>query len=79
MPYANNKGAYQPAHARNLTNAIVVQCLDNAMPILGKSKISGLYLVSVAEQVCLSLTWSQTLENRFSHDKAQSDVIDVCY
>ena len=29
------------------------------------------YLVSVAEQVGLSLTWSQTTEDRFSHDVAQ--------
>ena len=29
MPYANNKGADQPAHARSLINAFVVRCLDS--------------------------------------------------
>ena len=28
-------------------------------------------LASVAEQVSLSLTWSETPEDTFSHDKAQ--------
>ena len=28
MPYANNKGADQPAHPRSLISAFVVRCLD---------------------------------------------------
>ena len=50
MPYANNKGADAPAHPRSLISAIVVRCLDSLKPILGKSKLSGLKVVSVAEQ-----------------------------
>ena len=50
MPYANNKGANEPAHPRSLISAIVVRCLDSLKNILGKSKLLGLRLVSVAEQ-----------------------------
>ena len=38
--------------------------------ILDKSKISSLWLASVAEHVNLNLTLSQTSEDRFSHDVA---------
>ena len=38
MSYANNKGADQPAHPRNLISAFVVRCLD-----------SIIYLDSIAE------------------------------
>ena len=39
MPYANNKGADQPAHTRSLISAFVVRCLDSIIPLLAKSKI----------------------------------------
>ena len=42
MPYANNKGADQPAHPRSLISTFFVRCLDNIIPILAKSKISTL-------------------------------------
>ena len=29
MPYANNKGADQPAHPRSLISTFVVRCLDS--------------------------------------------------
>ena len=69
IPYANNKGADQPAHPQR--TCISVQsdqcpyCLlptESIIPIhvLAKSKISRLQLVSVAEQAGLGLTWSQT-------------------
>ena len=57
MPYAN-KGANQPTHPRGLVSSFVVRCLDCIMSILVKSKISRLFLVSVAEQADLSHTWS---------------------
>ena len=56
MPYANNKGADQPAHPRSLISTVIVRCLDG--------------LVSVAEQTDLSYAWSQTPEDRFSRDEA---------
>ena len=42
IPYANNKGADQPAHPRSLISTFAVHCLDSIVPILSKSKISGL-------------------------------------
>ena len=69
MSYTNNKGADQPAHPRSLISVFVVRCLDSIVPILVKSKISRLLLVFVGEQAGLSLTWSQTPEDTFSHDE----------
>ena len=73
MPYANNKCADQPAHPRSLINAFVVRCLDSVMSLVSVIKISSLLLSSVAEQASLSLTWSETPEDTFSHDKAHID------
>ena len=70
MPYVTNKGADQPAHLRCLISAFVVRCLDSMISKLAKPKISRPYLVSVAEQVGLSLTWSQTPEGTFPRDVA---------
>ena len=65
MPYANNKGADQPAHSRSLISAFVVRCLDSIIPQVFISKISRLYLASVAEQAGLSLNSSQTPKTGF--------------
>ena len=65
MPYATNKCADQPAHPHSLICAFVVHCLDSIIPPVSKSKISSLYLASVAEQAGLSLTWSQTPKTGF--------------
>ena len=71
MSYANNKGVDQPAHPRSLINAFVVPCLDSVMSLVSVTKISSRMLASVAEQAGLSLTWSETPEDTFSHDEAQ--------
>ena len=65
MPYVNNKGADQSAHARSLISAFVVHCLDSTIPILAKSKISRLQLASEAEQASLSPTWSHNPKTGF--------------
>ena len=66
MLYANNKDADQPAHPCCLISAFVVHCLDSIIiHTLAKSKISRPKLVSVAEQVGLSRTWSQTPKTGF--------------
>ena len=65
MPYANNKGADQPAHPRSLISAIVVRYLDSIIPLVCKSEISSLYLASVAAQAGLCLIWSQTPKTGF--------------
>ena len=70
MSYANNKGTDQPAHPRSLISAFVVRCLDSVMSLVSVTKISSLLLASVAEQASLSLTWSETPEDTFSHDGA---------
>ena len=44
--------------------------LCSIISIVAKPKVSSLSLVSVAEQTGLSLTWSHTIEDRFSHDEA---------
>ena len=65
LAYANNNGEDQPEHPRSLISAIVVRCLDSAIPLLATAEISRLWLVSVAEQAGLSLTWSQTPKTGF--------------
>ena len=40
MPYANNKGADQPAHPRSLISTFVVRCLDSMICILAISEVS---------------------------------------
>ena len=42
MPYANNKGADQPAHPRSLISAFVVRCLDSIISLVSISEISSL-------------------------------------
>ena len=42
MPYANNKGADQPAHPRSLNSAFMVHCLDSIISLVSISKISSL-------------------------------------
>ena len=65
LPYANNKGADQPAHPRSLTSTFIVRCLDSIIPLLAIADISSLYLASVAAKAGLCLTWSQTLKTGF--------------
>ena len=71
MPYANNKGADQPAHPHSLISTFVVRCLDSIMALVSISEISRFELVVVAEQTGLSHTWSKIFEDTFSHDEAQ--------
>ena len=65
MPYANNKGANQPAHPLSLISTFVVHSLDSIIPLVSISEISSLYLASVAAQAGLSLSWSQTPKTGF--------------
>ena len=65
IQYANNKGAYQPAHPHSLISAIIVRCLDSITPLVSISGTSSLYLASVAVQASLCLTWLQTPKTGF--------------
>ena len=70
IPYANNKGADQPAHPRSLISTFVVRCLDSIIPLVSISEISRLQLVAVAEQTGLSHSWPKIPEDTFSLDVA---------
>ena len=69
---------YEPGHEKcvlsyannSLISAFVVRCLDSVMSLVSVTKISSLMLASVAEQASLSVTWSETPEDTFSHDEA---------
>ena len=50
---------------RSLISAFVVHHLDSIIPLLAISKISRPWLVSVAEQAGLSITWSLTPKTDF--------------
>ena len=62
MPYANNKGADQPAHPRSLISTFVVCCLDNMICILAQSKVSRFWLGYAAEQATL---FARSFRRRF--------------
>ena len=53
------------SHSRSLISTFVVRYLDSIMPILAKSKITRRYLISIAEQAGLSLTWPVTTKTSF--------------
>ena len=40
LPYANNKGADQPAHPRSLISTFVVRCLDSIISLVSIFAIS---------------------------------------
>ena len=42
VPYANNKGADQPAHPRSLISALVVRSLDTIISLVSRSELSRL-------------------------------------
>ena len=54
MPYANNKGADQPAHLHSPISTFVVHCLDSIIPLVSISEISSLCLASLAAQAGFS-------------------------
>ena len=72
MPYANNKGADQPAYPCSLISTFVVRSLDSIISLASIFYNCMTLALSVAEQAGLSRTWSQTPEDRFSHDVAHT-------
>ena len=72
MPYANNKGADQPAHPHSLIGAFVVRCIDSLISTLAKFKISRLASVcSWGGRFKSSLVQTPNPKDSFSHDKAE--------
>ena len=78
MQYANNKGADQPAHPRNLISAFCFRCLHSIISVVAIFASSCLFLVSVAEQFESNLVANS--EDRFSRDVAKmtSNYIGKC-
>ena len=66
LPYANNKGADQPAHLCSLISAFLVCCLGSIIPVVSISKISR--LCSWTDRFESYLV--KNPEDRFSHDVA---------
>ena len=69
LPYANNKGADQPAHLHSVISAFVVCSLDSTISIIAKAKISRPWLVSSWAGWFESYLVSNP-EERFSCDEA---------
>ena len=59
------KSVDQPAHLRSLISAFVVHCLDSIILLPSISKLSSLYLASVAAETSLSLPGPQTSKTGF--------------
>ena len=74
MPYANNKGADQPVHPRSPISNFIVHCLDCIISLVSISKISSIYLASVAAQAGLSITWSKTPSTGFLVTRLNCDL-----
>ena len=53
MPYANNKGADQPAYLCSLTSAFVVRCLDSRATENRFFAGSDRFLVCKTDSVCI--------------------------
>ena len=65
LPYANNKGADQPAHPRSLISTFIVRCLDSIISLVSISEISNLYVASVSAKAGMGITWSKTPKTGF--------------
>ena len=66
LPYANNKGADQPAHLHSLISAFVVCCLDSIITLVSISEISS----SCGCTGRFESTRLQAPKDRFSRDDA---------
>ena len=71
--FANNKCADQPAHLRSLASTFVIHLLEYFISKLATSEISAFYLVSVADETGLSLTFLETLKTGFVRPRP------ICY
>ena len=57
--------AIREQHPCSLISTFVFCCLDSIIPLVSISKISSLYIASLAVQAGLSLTWSETPKTGF--------------
>ena len=66
MPYANNKGADQPAHPRSLISTFVVRCLDDMYTC-------GIQSIKILASFCCWADWFESYlveKDMFSYDVA---------
>ena len=56
----DNKGGDQPAHPHSLITTFVIHLLERVITKLATSEIAISWVVAVAEQAGLSMTWSET-------------------
>ena len=61
----NNKDADQPAHSHSLISPFVIRSLNSTITKLATCRVSAIWLLSVAEQTGLSLTWPETPKTGF--------------
>ena len=64
-----NKDADQLRGNREADQRLCFRYIDSTIPLLPKSKISSLWPSFVAVQPGLCQTWSETHEDRFSHNE----------
>ena len=57
--------AIREQQRRRSDQAFVIHCLDSIISVVSIRKISSLWLVSIAKQAGLSLTWSPTPKTGF--------------
>ena len=74
--FAYNTGADQPAHSRSLISAFVIRFLESTVCKLTTGKISFFYLVSVAENTGLNLTFSELPKTGFLATRPMSSNIN---
>ena len=67
MGTKRRRSAYTSAQS---DQRLCFHCLDSVLSLVSVTKDSSPMLASVAEQACLSLTWSETPEDTFSCDDA---------
>ena len=66
-----NKDADQLPGNREADQRLCFRCKDSKIPLLPKSEISSLFPSSMAVQPGFCRTWSETPEDRFSHNTSQ--------
>ena len=71
MPYANNKGADQPAYPRSLISTFVVCCLDSIISLVSISKHCKPLASFCGCEGRFESYLVENTEDRFSRDLAQ--------
>ena len=63
--FVNNKGTDQPGHPSNLIRTFIIHLLVSPLSKLAKIRLLIFKLVSVAEEICLSLVLMNVLKKGF--------------